>query len=298
MRIGVDLGGSHIAVGLVYDEGTIKIKKEKDLKKDFIEIEIEQTIIEFIEEIIKEEKIKKEDIQLIGIAAPGSIQDNKIKYSSNLGLNNFDIVNKIKKYYKCPIYIKNDAKCAAIAEKKYGNLKKYNNCVFLTIGTGIGGAVFFNNELLTPKKYEGFELGHIIIEKNGKDCKCGKKGCFEQYASITALKENVRKEYNIKEKINGKQLLDLIKEKTNDKKMQKILKEYIENLAIGISNIINIFEPEAICIGGSFTHYEDLILNELIQVLKNSNLLFNKEIPPILMAKTKNDAGIIGATNI
>lgn len=305
MRIGIDVGGSHIGVGLVDDFGKIIAKKEKDILKENIlreeklnlQTELTNTAKKYITEIIEEQKVDG-NISMIGIAFPASLRNGKIGKSVNLGMTGFELKEALEEYFKIPTYIRNDAKCAGICEKEFGSLKQYKNAVFLGLGTGIGGAVFFNNELLTSGENDIFEIGHMIIEKDGKQCRCGRKGCFEKYASISALKENIKQAYSIQEEITGKQLHSFITENLNDTKMQKVLNEYIENLSIGISNIINLFEPEAISIGGSFTYYEEIFLEKLKAKLKQNKIDFNDTYPEILLATAKNDAGIIGATRI
>lgn len=300
MRIGIDVGGSHIGVGLVDDFGKIIIKKEKDICKEEklnIQTEITNTAKKYIREILEEKNVQ-ENISMIGIAFPKSLRNGKIGKAVNLGMSGIELKENIETYFKIPTYMRNDAKCAAICEKEYGSLKEYPNAVFLTIGTGIGGAAFFNNKLLRTDKNDMFKIGHITIQKDGIQCKCGRKGCFEKYASISALKENIKQAYNIEKEITGKELLKFITENLNDKKMQKLLDEYIENLSIGISNIINLFEPEAISIGGSFAYYEEIFLEKLKEKLKQNKIDFNDTYPEIILATAKNDAGIIGATRI
>lgn len=136
----------------------------------------------------------------------------------------------------------------------------------------------------------------MIIQKNGIQCNCGKKGCFETYASIKRFKERISNEYNL-QTISGDVIRRYIRNNISDAKLKNIIDTYIEDLSIGISNIINIFEPEAICIGGSFAEYEDIFLEPLKRKLLDGDLLFNKRDDIIIKhAKLKNDAGIIGAT--
>ena len=221
------------------------------------------------------------------------VSESKILKAENLHINNFDIVSEINKYYNVPIKLRNDAKCAALAEREYGSLRKVEDGVFITIGTGIGGAIFLKGELLVPKKYEGFEIGHIVVQKNGLKCNCGRKGCFERYASIRTLREKVKKELKLKD-IDGENLRKIIEEESNEK-TRKIVDEYIGDLSLGLANLINIFEPEVVSIGGSFAYYEKILLNKLKEKI-NEEALFNKENPPkIVLAKLKNDAGIVGA---
>lgn len=299
MKIGIDLGGSHIAMGIVDNRGKILEKVEKRItkaEKGNIKKVIEEYILEKTENFLKQYKVTE-----IGIAIPGTVKDGIVVKSVNLGLKNYDIIKKLQEKIHLPIQIRNDAKCAAIAENVYGALKSYDRSIFLTLGTGIGGAVIIHNALLDTGALPGCEFGHMIIEKNGKECKCGKKGCWEKYASMKAFKDSLREILGVDEKTSGKELLDILRknDKNNPKYMQinKLIEEYIQYLSIGISNLINIFEPEAIGIGGSFVYYEEIFLKTLKKTLLEKNLLFNerKEIV-IQTAILDNDAGMIGAT--
>ena len=300
MKVGIDLGGSHIAIGVVNNNGKIIEKFEKRIlskEKKNIQKTIEVNIFEHINELKTKYNIEK-----IGIAAPGTIQDGKIINAYNLGIKGeYRIVSNLSKKIKLPIKIRNDAKCAAIAENKYGCLKQYKRSLFLTLGTGIGGAVIINNELLDTGNLPGCEFGHMVIEKEGLLCSCGKFGCWQQYASMKALKDNLRKLLGYDEKTDSKQLLNILRNTQKEDKefsvINNIIEEYIEDLAIGISNLINIFEPEIIGIGGSFVYFKDVLLNRLENKLLNDNLIFNsrKDIK-IETAILENDAGIIGAT--
>ena len=247
MKIGIDLGGSHIAIGVINNDGFIVEKIEKRLlakeKKD-IKTSIESYIIKNVKDLREKYKISE-----IGIAVPGTIYGTEIIKSVNLGVNNYNLVEKLKKEIDLPIKIKNDAKCAAIAEYKIGALKEYKRSIFLTLGTGIGGAVIVNGNLLDTGDLSGCEFGHMIIQKDGIKCNCGKNGCFEKYASMKVLKNNLRASLGLDETTRGQELLDMIRKNGEDKRIKKIVDEYIEYLSIGLSNLINIFEPEAIGIG-------------------------------------------------
>ena len=294
MNIGIDIGGSHIGIGVVDKNGIIIEKVEKRIlsqeKKNIKEI-LEKYITEQIEELSKKYKISK-----IGICSPGTISNNIIKKSVNLGLENYDLAGKISKKIQKTITVKNDCECAAVAENKYGCLKNYERAIFLTLGTGIGGAVIINNKLLDTGEVHGCEFGHMIIEKNGLQCNCGKKGCFEKYGSMKAFKNNLRNELGIDERTRRQDLIEIMRKDEKNEKVNKVIQEYMENLSIGISNIINIFEPEVIGIGGSFVFYSDILLEKLKQNIINKNYLFNprKEIN-IVTAILGNDAGIIGS---
>lgn len=294
MKIGIDLGGSHIAIGVIDDKGYIVEKIEKRLlykDKKNIKETIENYIIKNTNELMSKYKIKE-----IGIAVPGTIKDGIILKSVNLGVSDYNIIDNLKKGINLPIKIRNDAKCAAIAENKIGALKDYNRSVFLTLGTGIGGAVIINNKLLDTGELPGCEFGHVIIQKDGLKCNCGKNGCFEKYASMKALKTNLRHVLGVDEKTRGQELLDIIRKNPDNEELNKVIDEYIEYLSIGLSNLINIFEPEAIGIGGSFVYFSDVLLDKLIKNIIKKQYLFNKREKLIIIpAALGNDAGIIGA---
>lgn len=307
MKIGIDLGGSHIAIGLINEYNDIIEKRTyymSEKKEKNIEEYILESIIQGINDILENANQMLSDVEIIGIATPGNPKNGCIRNIVNLGIEEFEIEKKLKRSlgtdsFKIPIKLENDGKCAALAEKKFGSLKDYDDCVFLCIGTGIGGAAFLNGKFLKPKRNEGFEFGHMVINKNGTKCGCGNDGCFEAYCSKKKFKESMQSILGIKKYMGAKELIEQINLNLDKPEVKELLNTYIEYLAIGISNIINIFEPEAICIGGSMSHYENLIFDKLKDKIYNGKYLFNKENPPqIVAAKIGNDAGIIGAVLI
>ena len=299
MKIGIDLGGSHIAIGVVDNKGKILEKVEKritGLEKNGIKKVIEDYIFEKTAGFFEHYKITE-----IGIAIPGTVKNEIVVKSVNLGLKNYEIVKNLQNKIDLPIKIRNDAKCAALAENSYGSLKDYKRSIFLTLGTGIGGAVIINDKLLDTGDLPGCEFGHMIIEKNGRLCKCGKKGCWEKYASMKAFKDDLREILHLDERTSGKELLDILrksdKSQPNYQQINKLIEQYINYLSIGISNLINIFEPEAIGIGGSFVFYEEIFLEKLKRKILEEKLLFNERKELLIQtAILDNDAGIIGST--
>ena len=177
MKIGIDLGGSHIGIGLINEEGKILEKRETDLsiKEDTAKLVsyIEQYILETIEAMLQNNKI-----ELIGVVTPGSLKDGRTATLNNLGIKELDLKAIIERKYKGEILIRNDGKCAGLAEKTYGSLKPYQDAIFLCLGTGIGGACFIEGKDLKQNKNSGFEVGHMIIQKDGIPCNCGKKGWY------------------------------------------------------------------------------------------------------------------------
>ncbi len=299
MRIGIDIGGSHIGVGLI-NNGKILNLKEKVLTREDrsnIKSNIITIILELLNQTIEESKVNLKQIEFIGIASPGTISNNKIAQATNLGLINFDLIAELQKYINLPMQIKNDSKCAALAEKYYGNMKKYDDCIFLCLGTGIGGAAFLNGEMLVPKKFSGFEFGHMVINKGGRQCNCGKRGCFETYASIRAFKNKIAEVLDIDNDFSGQYMRENLLD-YNNPKILEVATQFVEDLSVGICNLIDLFEPEIIVLGGSFSYYKD---NKIYKMLKEKiaekTSRFNKVEPPkIEVAKLKNEAGIVGAT--
>ena len=292
MKIGVDLGGSHIGIALINEDNAIVEKNEMDIEKNE---NIETEILSVIDYYISKFK-QNNPIELIGIASPGNPNNKDLCITNivNLGIKKLDLSNIYHKY-NIPIKLKNDSKSAGLAEFKYGSLKKYKDAVFLCLGTGIGSAVFLNGNLLQANKYVGFELGHIVIERDGEQCNCGKKGCFETYCAMKRFKEKAKKILNITN-ITSEALLEEIKKNENNEEIAKLIDEYINNLIIGLSNIIDIFEPEAISFGGSCVYFKDLFYEKLVKEMHKRRYTFNKDdVPEIVLAELQNDAGMIGA---
>ena len=296
MKIGIDLGGSHIGIGVV-ENNTIIEKEEKAFSKEEKE-NIEEVIENFIVEKVNDFENKYE-IESIGIAVPGSAKNGVILKTINLGIENFDIAKMLNQKLNKPVTVRNDCKCACIAE--YNNILKNEpdfkntNMIFLGIGTGIGGGVIYNGKLLEGHTFEGYEIGHTIIKENGILCKCGKCGCFERYGSILEYKNKVKQRLNLPQELHGDPLREILEDRNEE--IKDINEQYVSDLALGISNLINIFEPDIIVLGGGFAHFgymfKDIIKNKLI----NSNLLYNKRNDlDLRIAKLGNDAGIIGAT--
>ncbi len=324
MKLGIDIGGSHIAIGKV-QEGKIIEKIEYNYDYEFkrnirknMEKYLKETITMIIKDTAKNSQVenKASKIEKIGISIAGRLRNNILYISPNLkDLQGINFVDMLEPYFGIPVTVNKDSFCAGKAEKTYGCLQQYDTAVFLIIGTGIG-AISYRNGFLQRDGY-----GHMIIEKNGRQCKCGKKGCFETYGSITALKKEVKNymieqakikyQYENKdiydrkyseevkkiEEMTGKQIHDFLEEHKNEEEVQNIIDKYIQDLCIGLSNIIDIVLPEAIGFGGSFSYYQDLFLDKIREKFRTQKLLSdNDSIPVFTMGKLKNDAGIIGAT--
>jgi glucokinase len=239
-----------LVFGLIYEDKIFETRQKNFTDEDKIDIRktIINSSIQMINEILQVQNVPKNKIELIGIASPGLVSGNNIVKASNLSLNDFYICEELEERLKIKVKVRNDAKCCALAEKKYGALKPYDDAVYVCIGTGIGGAAFLNGKLLEPNGFAGFEFGHMVIQKDGRPCSCGKNGCFETYASIKALKSRVVAILGEKGDISGQYLREHLLIKDNPL-VQLEVDSFLQYLKIGLGNLIDIFEPKAICLG-------------------------------------------------
>ena len=293
MKIGIDIGGSHIAAGVVADDGKILSKKEQDLifkEQDDKEQIIRDTIVSLVNYIIRRINTPIFLIEKIGIGIPGEVRDNKVKKCTKFGIYDWDLATEIEEFYGVKVVLSNDGYLAALAEQKYGSLMNEKKAVFLCIGTGIGSAILNNDYIISS------EIGHTIIKEDGNICNCGRQGCFETYASMKVFKENAIRILGLDNNTGSEELKNILLQSNRNREIDDYINEYIEYLEIGISNIINTIHPEVICIGGGFTYFEEILYQRLLEKVHLSTYKFDK--PYIRLAKLGNEAGIIGATLI
>ena len=302
---GVDLGGTNIKAGFCSEKGDILCKDMITTDKTKTYKEIARDIACLIKKTAEGNNLNTEDIKCIGIGVPGTCDINRgqIIFADNIGFENVPMADEMKKYFDIPVLIYNDANCAAYGE--YQAMKdKADNIVFITLGTGIGGGIILNKKLYTGKNGTAGEIGHIPIEKNGRKCNCGSYGCWEAYASVTALirmteeyaRENPYSKVARKcrkDGVCGKTAFLLAKE--GDEGGRYIVKNWIDNVSCGLVAIINILQPEYIVIGGAISREGDFLLNPIIEKAKK-NVYYNVEgKTKIIAASLLNDAGILGA---
>ena len=307
--IGLDIGGTNIKGAFVTKEGQITHRFGFRVDYSKTQEEIISLIGDSIKSALKEKEIEKEEVGGIGIGCPGSINSKTgiCEYSNNLNWFDLPIVAMIEKATGIKAKISNDANVAMLGEAKFGVGKKYHNLVLLTLGTGVGGGLYLNNQLYEGEEGKGAELGHMVIDPDGKECTCGMKGCFEAYASATALK-NMTQEAMKKHKdslmwkeVEG----DLSKangitsfecSKKGDKAAMEVVSKYEDYLAFGIINYCNIFRPEAIILGGGVSSQKEYLTDEIEKRLKEKNYGF-KRTPSVkvLVSNLGNDAGVLGA---
>lgn len=306
--IGVDLGGTNIVVGLVDEQGKIIEKLHKPTNKARGIKLICDDIAMLCKQLIHTHKLTRHELDSIGIGAPGIIDRKKgrIVYSNNIEVNDFDMVSYIKKSItNFPIYIANDADCAALGEVIAGGAKGYSSAIVVTLGTGVGSGIIIDGKIFSGFYPGAAELGHQIIVKDGRQCTCGNKGCLETYASATGLITLAREQTmkNPSSLMNALVRGDLSKmtakipfdaARREDQVARKVINSYMDHLAIGLANMISAFGPEIILIGGGVSRQKEALINPLVRRIKQ--IVFGGKLRTrIDVATLGNDAGLIGA---
>ena len=307
--IGIDLGGTNIVAGVVDENYNIISKASTKTNLPRPEKEIANDMVKVSLEAAKEAGISIDDIEWVGVGTPGIANSEKgtIEYSSNLGFNNTPMREYIREQIDKPVYIENDANAAAYGEFVAGAAKGAKNAVCITLGTGVGGGIIIDGKIYAGSNFAGAEIGHTTIDVHGPVCSCGRKGCFEVFSSATGLirmtKEAMAEDkdtlmHKIAEerggKVSARTSFDAMKQ--GDKKAKEVVDTYIEYLAAGITNTINIFQPDILCIGGGVCNEGDTLLVPVKELIKKE--VYSKNSPKnteIVIAKLGNDAGIIGA---
>ena len=257
--IGVDLGGTNIAVGLVDDNGKILDSMSTPTLSPRSYKEIVADMARLIKEIINNAGLSVNDIESIGIGSPGSVDDDRgmIIYANNLDIDHAPIAEEMRKHIDLPVHIENDANAAAFGEYVV-NGKGAKNVIFVTLGTGIGGGIIINGKLYKGANGAAGELGHCVLVEGGLPCTCGLNGCWEQYASVTALisqtKAAIEKNpdslmVKISEErgvVNGRTAFEAAKK--GDKAAEEVVSQYVQYIAAGTVSMINIFQPEKLII--------------------------------------------------
>ncbi len=309
-RIGVDLGGTNIAVGIVNDKNEIIKKGSVPTKAGRNPDEVIKDMAALCERLLGEEGILICQVEMVGIASPGAIDpvNGIIGRATNLNMIDYPIVDKLRELLPVKrIYVENDANAAAMGEAIVGSGHGVESFVMITLGTGVGGGIVLNGKIYSGFNHAGGELGHVVIEHNGWQCTCGRRGCWETYSSATGLirmtKEHMMTNKksimwkivdNDLEKISGKTAFAAAAK--GDMTARAVCAEYIDYLACGITNIINIFQPNILSIGGGVSNEGENLLAPLRELVeKNQFTSRNGVKTEIKIAELKNDAGIIGA---
>lgn len=306
--IGIDLGGTNIKAGVVNENFEIIAKATtktlcprpaKEICDDMAKVSIEAA---------EKAGISIDDVEWIGIGTPG-IADNvngTIPYSNNLDFHDVPVRKYIQEHINKPVYVANDANAAAYGEFVAGAAKGAKDAVCITLGTGVGAGIIVDGKILTGSNLAGAELGHIVIEVDGPQCTCGRKGCFEVFSSATGLIRMTKEAMDADPagimhkmaaedgKVSARLAFNAMR--AGDKSAKEVVDKYIKYLAAGITNAINIFQPDVLCIGGGVCNEGDPLMVPMRELVKKEvyTRMLTKNTR-IEVAALGNDAGIIGA---
>ncbi len=309
-RIGIDLGGTNIAAGLVDGEMSLVKKMSIPTGAERDGEEIVKDMAKLCLKLCAEQGITMNDIKAIGIATPGvaNLETGVVEYANNLHFIKFPLASLLGKELDFEnIKIANDANAAAWGEAVAGAAKGSSNSVMITLGTGVGGGIIIDNKIYTGFNCAGAELGHIVIELDGVPCSCGRQGCWEAYSSATALirmtnekieecRASGRKSLMLDaERVSGRTACDCMR--AGDEAAKEVYDKYIKYLACGLTNIVNIFQPEVISLGGGVSNEGQPLIDSLLPLVRRDSYGggFVDKLPELRIAKLGNDAGIIGA---
>ncbi len=296
MRIGIDIGGSHISCALINNSGNIVKLTNKFSKNRWKLSEIGAVINRLVDNLTH----SLNEINSIGIGVPGAVnaKTGYVYYSANLPFKKINLKDFFEDKLSKKVKIENDANCAALGEMLFGNGINKSNIVLITIGTGIGSGIILNKKIFSGHNGFAGEVGHQIIVANGKECACGNKGCFEAYASMIELEGRAKKIIKhypnsilSTKNISGKSIYDSAK--LGDPFSNELVKEHIFYLGIGIANIINILQPEVVLISGAISRQKDFLLSKLKPSIDKN--LYVQGTYELKTSKLEDKAGLIGA---
>lgn len=307
--VGIDLGGTNIKAGVVDEMGNIISKDRMKTNADRDQLEIVRDMAWLADKVIKQAGKDISEVEAIGIGSPGTPDNDTgcLIYANNLPFRNAPMRSEIRKQLDLPVFIDNDANVAALAESVVGGARGAGNSVAITLGTGVGGGVVINHRIYNGFNHAGCEVGHMVIMAGGEQCTCGRKGCFEAYASATALvRETEKAAKNNPDSILNTLIANngghadgrtaFVGMRKGDKAAADVVDFYIEMLAEGLGNVINGYMPEVIVIGGGVCNEGDaLLLPVRERALKKTYLAPSVAAPRIELAQMGNDAGIVGA---
>ena len=309
--VGIDLGGTNIVAGVVDGDYNIIAKASTKTNCPRPEKEIAEDMAKMAVQAVENAKLTMDDIEWIGIGTPGIANSATgiVERANNLGFINTPLVKYVKEFIgrnDTLVYIENDANAAAYGEYVAGAAKGAKNAVCITLGTGVGAGIVIDGKIYAGSNFAGAEIGHTVIEVGGAPCTCGRKGCFEAYSSATGLirmtKESMaenpdsimNKMAEERGKVTARTSFDCMR--AGDKYAKAVVDKYIKYLAAGITNTINTFQPDILCIGGGVCNEGDPLLLPVKAIVEEEDFANKSEKrTEIVIAKLGNDAGLIGA---
>ncbi len=308
--VGIDLGGTNIAVGVVDEKGNILSKVSTPTDNSRSHKEIIADMANASKDAIEKAGLSISDISGIGIGSPGTVDSENgiIVYANNLKFENVPMREELCSHINLPIFISNDANCAALGETSdAGAAKGLKNVVLITLGTGVGGGIIIDGKIYEGNYSAGAELGHSLLVLDGEKCTCGRSGCWEAYASATALVRQTKKameddkdslmwEITAGEIKNAGGRTAFDASRKGDKSGLKVVTNYIKYVSEGLVDMINIFRPEILLLGGGVSNEGEYLFSPVREYVGKYTYGGNRTpVPPVMKARLGNDAGIIGA---
>ncbi len=306
--LGVDLGGTNIKAGITDEKGNILLKTSTRTNSAGDANKIAEQMVALCYELSEKARIPMSDIHAVGVGIPGTVDAEKgtVIYCNNLNMDGAPIGAIMEKKLKKPVHLANDASCAALGEFVCGSGRDYNSIILVTLGTGVGGGIILDGKLWEGLEGAGAEIGHMVIHIGGAECSCGRHGCFEAYSSATALVNQTKAAMAAHPesllhsivgktgKVSAKTAFDAMRK--GDAVAKAVVDNYIHYLSEGVANLINIFAPEAIILGGGVCNEGDNLLiplkEQIIPKCYGGDLIHHAKVS---IAKLGNDAGLIGA---
>lgn len=310
MRVGIDVGGTNLAAGLVDADGRLLSKVKISSGTHRSPEEICADIVRIAREAAAQGGAAPEEIESVGIGVPGAINSAEgiIYHGPNMPFENTPIRALFQRAWNVPVCLGNDAGCAALGEHFAGAARGCDSAIIVTLGTGVGGGIILNGKLFSGANEAGAEIGHMVVEAtNGWRCGCGRLGCWEAYGSATGLKHLTLDEmerdresvmwnmvHGDPAQISGRTAFEAAN--AGDAAGRRTVERYLHYLAVGIANLINIFQPEVICLGGGVSNEKDEnFLHPLIKMVEGERFTHEGHQTRIVKCTLGNDAGIIGA---
>ena len=304
--LGIDLGGTNVAAAVVDREGTILGRASLPTPRGAEAVADQMAAASLA--AAEAAGLTLEGVASVGIGSPGAIDPTAgvVKFWSNLDFEDVPLGEMMAARLGKEIWLENDANAAALGEYVAGAGKGSQSMVAVTLGTGLGGGAVLNGKLYTGFNYAGLEVGHMVIEHGGRPCTCGRRGCFEAYCSATALIKRTREAMEADpnsllwklagslEAVNGRTPFDAAAQ--GDAAAGRVIDEYVDYLGCGIASLVNIFQPEVICIGGGPSAQGETLMAPVRYILNREDYARNNvHRTRLVRASLGNDAGIIGA---
>ena len=308
--VGVDIGGTNLKAGLVDESGVLLATQKMKVASIADDEGLAWTVASLVQELARTVNIPVSDVASVGVGVPGTVEirSGSINYTCNLPLRNVPLRKLFRRYLSIPLYIENDANCAALAEYLVGAGRDSKRFVTVTLGTGVGAGIVHNGKIYHGANGMAGEVGHMVIQRDGLPCPCGRRGCWEQYASATALKRMTAAAlaahpHSIlaqvvaenEGRVSGQSAF--IAARRGDPVGQQVCDEYVDYLACGVVNVVNIFQPDTLAIGGGVSNEaeEQLLLPVRQRVARESIPCGRDRRTRIVKAELGNRAGLIGA---